>query len=161
MSKAVLIIGVLGAALCMCCILIALGVFAMSDGPAPAPSPSASGSSGSSGSSRSSGSGSSGSGSSGSSGSSSDDSDDEPEASEARGSSGSSVEEEDERHPLTDNGRCGPGSDGRGQRCKGKACCSQWNWCGGERGTSSDWCHGSDDVTGPIGHWGGEYDGTG
>ena len=149
MSKAVLIIGVLGAALCMCCILIALGVFAMSDGPAPAPSPSASGSSGSSGSSRSSGS------------SGSDDSDDEPEASESStNNQASSVEEEeDEGHPVTRDGRCGPGHGNT--RCGGKACCSQWNWCGGEQGTHSAWCSGSNDVTGAIGHWGGEYDGTG
>lgn len=152
MSKAIMIVGLLAVALCFCCcLLMGGGLYAFSGpSPAPAPSPPASGSS------RSSGSGSSGSGSD-----DSDDSDDgEPEASESSTNNQASSVEEEDGHPVTTNGRCGPGSDGRDQRCGGKACCSQWNWCGGERGSASAWCHGSNDVDGPIGHWGGQYDGT-
>lgn len=38
------------------------------------------------------------------------------------------------------DGRCGYGYG----RCPGTQCCSQSNWCGGERGTYSDWCSRSD-----------------
>ena len=57
-------------------------------------------------------------------------------------------------HPISKNGRCGP-AHGR-TRCGGKACCSQWGWCGGEKGKKSAWCSKTS-----SGHWGGEYDGTG
>jgi hypothetical protein len=36
------------------------------------------------------------------------------------------------------DGRCGPGFNNTS--CGGKACCSQFGWCGGETGTTSDWC---------------------
>jgi hypothetical protein len=36
------------------------------------------------------------------------------------------------------DGRCGPGFNNTA--CGGKACCSQFGWCGGETGTTSDWC---------------------
>lgn len=54
---------------------------------------------------------------------------------------------------LSTNGRCGP-AHGK-TRCGGKACCSQWGWCGGEKGKKSAWCSKT-----TMGHWGGEYDGT-
>ena len=57
-------------------------------------------------------------------------------------------------HPISKNGRCGP-HHGK-TRCGGKACCSQWSWCGGEKGKKSAWCSKTS-----SGHWGGEYDGTG
>ena len=53
---------------------------------------------------------------------------------------------------VSTNGRCGPIHGNT--RCPGKACCSQWGWCGGEKGTKSDWCSQTS-----MGHWGGEYDG--
>ena len=55
--------------------------------------------------------------------------------------------------PISTNGRCGP-KFGK-TRCGGKACCSQWGWCGGEKGKRSAWC-----VKTTSGHWNGEYDGT-
>ena len=56
--------------------------------------------------------------------------------------------------PITTNGRCGAAFGNT--RCGGKACCSQWNWCGGEQGIQSAWCVGT-----TKGHWNGKYDGTG
>ncbi len=53
---------------------------------------------------------------------------------------------------VTTNGRCGP-NHGK-TRCKGKACCSQWGWCGGEQGKYSAWCSGTS-----KGNWNGKYDG--
>ena len=56
--------------------------------------------------------------------------------------------------PVSTNGRCGA-SHGN-TRCGGKACCSAWNWCGGQQGTRSDHC-----IMTTRGAWNGKYDGRG
>jgi hypothetical protein len=56
--------------------------------------------------------------------------------------------------PVSTNGRCGA-SHGN-TRCGGKACCSAWNWCGGQQGTKSDHC-----TMTTKGAWNGKYDGRG
>jgi len=150
MSKALVpIIAVIALFVCMCCVLsLAGGTFAAfsDESPAPAPSPPAS-----------------------SSASSSDDDDDdaddddadqdEPEGANAAEPPAAADDDDDEPEgenlpKLSTNGRCGP-NHGK-TRCGGKACCSQWGWCGGEQGKRSAWCSGTD-----KGHWGGEYDGRG
>ena len=55
---------------------------------------------------------------------------------------------------VSTNGRCGA-SHGN-TRCGGKACCSAWNWCGGQQGTRSDHC-----IMTTKGAWNGKYDGRG
>ena len=53
---------------------------------------------------------------------------------------------------VSTDGRCGPQFGNK--VCQGDACCSQWGWCGGKQGTTSDWCSDSQ-----HGINGGKYDG--
>ena len=53
---------------------------------------------------------------------------------------------------VSTDGRCGPSFGNK--VCQGKACCSKFGWCGGQQGTSSDWCSDGQEGTGD-----GKYDG--
>jgi hypothetical protein len=39
---------------------------------------------------------------------------------------------------FTSDGRCGPQFGNKA--CNGKQCCSQFGWCGGQKGQNDDWC---------------------
>ena len=39
---------------------------------------------------------------------------------------------------FTSDGRCGPSFGNKA--CGGKQCCSQFGWCGGQKGQNDDWC---------------------
>jgi len=64
----------------------------------------------------------------------------------------SSGSEDDASVAQIDDGRCGPNHGGK--KCTGKECCSKSGWCGGEKGTNSNWC-----VNINKGWWSGAYDG--
>jgi len=53
---------------------------------------------------------------------------------------------------VEDDGRCGPNHGDK--KCTGKQCCSESGWCGGEKGTNSNWC-----ININKGWWNGKYDG--
>ena len=53
---------------------------------------------------------------------------------------------------VEDDGRCGPNHGDK--KCTGKQCCSKSGWCGGEKGTNSNWC-----ININKGWWNGKYDG--
>ena len=39
---------------------------------------------------------------------------------------------------FTSDGRCGPQFGNKA--CNGTQCCSQFGWCGGQKGQNDDWC---------------------
>lgn len=39
---------------------------------------------------------------------------------------------------FTTDGRCGPSFGNKA--CNGQQCCSQFGWCGGQKGQNDDWC---------------------